>query len=861
MSSEELGTSDEESHADESAKIPKVQTSSTIDPKQARSEQQKFLDNLKAKVERSGQGDEAKKAKDKEPSDEEKKHGESDSDSKVDLELSPSKLEMRKKRKRRAITICTANCRYEVVRRVAYRFGMREVAEDESWNLYWTDLSITVERCKEMKRFQKINHFPGMSEICRKDLLARNLNRMLKIFPKDYCFFPKTWCLPADMGDLQAYARIKRNKTYILKPDMGCQGRGIYLTKSVKDLKPQEKMICQVYIAKPFLIDGYKFDFRVYTLITSCDPLRIFVYNDGLVRFATSRYREPTGHNTTNVYMHLTNYAVNKHSRTYVVDDELGSKRKISTLNKWFESKDYDLEDIWASTDDVIIKTIIAAHPMLKHSYHTCFPTHDYTYACFELLGFDILLDQHLKPYVLEVNHSPSFHCDSQIDKDIKEGLLRDTFEILNLQQCDKKKIMEEDRRRIRERLLQGIYKEQNMTETETTPSRSPLQIQTAWEEKHKGNFRKIYPNHGSEKYDKFFNQNLSSLFQDTAASRAREEASRVQREESLVKAKQEALRRNGGKLILERLRPESPSTKLKMQKKASLKKIKDSMTMKKVHSSSFDPVPIVEAEEMERLNQLKQREFLVRSYGLIEQIYLCLKKNRTLRPEDEAKYGLYGKLSMINNTVQNDPPKKFKQALCNVNINNNVISNVNMGRTNDSTEKLANTNALNNLKQNELGNQILKWGSSINLANHIKNKLNNKNTEKIGDKSPNIGDQGSGGDKSHENEESHRKKETDQVVGCPNITGSIQDNRGLCVRCNEAPISIRPIPSHTWPYSGSNNPPQWASHIGPIANSNVGYEPDIRYTKAQVARTYTNNVKLRQLEKREKYHFGNLDM
>ena len=46
--------------------------------------------------------------------------------------------------------------------------------------------------------FQKINHFPGMSEICRKDLLARNMNRLWKQFPKDYAIFPKTWCLPAE---------------------------------------------------------------------------------------------------------------------------------------------------------------------------------------------------------------------------------------------------------------------------------------------------------------------------------------------------------------------------------------------------------------------------------------------------------------------------------------------------------------------------------------------------------------------------------------------------------------------------------------------------------------------------------------
>lgn len=98
----------------------------------------------------------------------------------------------------RGLSICTSNCKYEVIRRVAARFGMREVTEDSSWNLYWTDLSISVERAKDMKRFQKINHFPGMTELCRKDLLARNLNRMLKLFPQDYNFFPKTWCFPAE---------------------------------------------------------------------------------------------------------------------------------------------------------------------------------------------------------------------------------------------------------------------------------------------------------------------------------------------------------------------------------------------------------------------------------------------------------------------------------------------------------------------------------------------------------------------------------------------------------------------------------------------------------------------------------------
>ena len=46
----------------------------------------------------------------------------------------------------------------------------------------------------------------------------------------------------------------------------------------------------------------------------------------------------------------------------------------------------------------------------------------------FEILGFDILLDENLTAYLLEVNHAPSFGTDSPLDFWIKKSLIHDTF-------------------------------------------------------------------------------------------------------------------------------------------------------------------------------------------------------------------------------------------------------------------------------------------------------------------------------------------------------------------------------------------------------------------------------------------------
>lgn len=66
--------------------------------------------------------------------------------------------------------------------------------------------------------------------------------------------------------------------------------------------------------------------------------------------------------------------------------DEVGTKRKISTLNRILANEGYDVAELWSKIDDAIIKTILSALPMLKHNYNASFPSHDMIQACFELL-------------------------------------------------------------------------------------------------------------------------------------------------------------------------------------------------------------------------------------------------------------------------------------------------------------------------------------------------------------------------------------------------------------------------------------------------------------------------------------------
>lgn len=73
------------------------------------------------------------------------------------------------------------------------------------------------------------------------------------------------------------------------------------------------------------------------------------------------------------------------------------------------------------------MKTIISAEPILNNAFEMFVP---YRNNCFELLGFDILVDTALNPWLLEVNLSPSLSCDSELDRTIKSNLISDLFNL-----------------------------------------------------------------------------------------------------------------------------------------------------------------------------------------------------------------------------------------------------------------------------------------------------------------------------------------------------------------------------------------------------------------------------------------------
>eukprot|EP00818_Percolomonas_sp_WS_P007205 CAMPEP_0117451362 /NCGR_PEP_ID=MMETSP0759-20121206/8966_1 /TAXON_ID=63605 /ORGANISM="Percolomonas cosmopolitus, Strain WS" /LENGTH=682 /DNA_ID=CAMNT_0005243955 /DNA_START=234 /DNA_END=2279 /DNA_ORIENTATION=+ len=404
-------------------------------------------------------------------------------------------------------------CKYPLIRDCSKEMGwIANKGRDNNYSLFWMDSACTPERVLNLKSFQIINHFPGMNAICRKIAMAKNLKRMQKGFPKQYGFFPHTWILPHELSDFMKPRT--QDSVFIIKPSNGCQGRGIILTKDKAEAHKHGDAVVQHYIGNPYLLDGYKFDLRIYVLVRSVDPLRVYVFNEGLVRICTEPYHKPTSRNISNQYMHLSNYSINKNNKQFSSatgasnnggDDagdassfSTGSKRSFKFLNDHLRSEGHDPERIWQKIYNVINATLISIQPQLARTYQSCMAGGKFgEFHCFELLGFDVMLDEKMKPILLEVNHSPSWNTDTGLDDHVKRGLIRETMRLLAIDPLERSRALRREKTETRERLTSPNHLSSTNTYNEFHEQmlkQTQIEQHNIAEKNHLQNFVKIYP-------------------------------------------------------------------------------------------------------------------------------------------------------------------------------------------------------------------------------------------------------------------------------------------------------------------------------------------------------------------------------
>ncbi|EDQ84350.1 uncharacterized protein MONBRDRAFT_30326 [Monosiga brevicollis MX1] len=341
---------------------------------------------------------------------------------------------------------CTDLEKQSLVTNFEKRHWQRTARDGNDWNIYWATVG-TVHRLFSpdsgfrLNDHQLLNHFPNHYELTRKDLMVKNIKRYRRDCERDGSplaargpdgsylhldLVPGTYMLPSEYGLFVDEFR-RSPGTWIMKPAGAAQGRGIFLVNKLAQLKRWSReaksqaktYVISRYLDAPLLIGGKKFDLRLYVLVTSFRPLRAYISREGFCRFCTVKYTASTV-SMDNMYVHLTNVSLQKHSETY--NDVHGGKWTLQNLMLYMagtrgSAAAQQLHDdmMW-----VILQSLKSVQNVMVSDRH-----------CYEIYGYDIIIDAALKPWLIEVNASPSLSATTIADRNMKHTVINDAMNIL----------------------------------------------------------------------------------------------------------------------------------------------------------------------------------------------------------------------------------------------------------------------------------------------------------------------------------------------------------------------------------------------------------------------------------------------
>ncbi|XP_067624720.1 tubulin polyglutamylase ttll-4 isoform X2 [Eurosta solidaginis] len=315
----------------------------------------------------------------------------------------------------------------KIVKRVVLNSGFRIIKNTTDWMAVW-EKHMKSPGFRTIRSHQKYNHMPGSFRIGRKDSMWRSIHSNMKKFgKKEFGFMQKSYVMPDDLESLRQVwpKNASRLTKWIVKPPASARGTGIRIVNKWSQFPKDRPLVVQKYIERPLLINDSKFDMRIYVVVTSINPLRIYMYKDGLARFASVKYSSELT-SLDDRCMHLTNYSINKFSQNYSKNEDFnacqGHKWTLQSLWSCLETRGVNTKRLWATLRNLVIKAIVSGESGLNRMYRQ---NVNFRYNCFELFGFDVLLDENLVPWLLEINISPSLHSELPLDLHVKGPLIQ----------------------------------------------------------------------------------------------------------------------------------------------------------------------------------------------------------------------------------------------------------------------------------------------------------------------------------------------------------------------------------------------------------------------------------------------------
>ena len=222
--------------------------------------------------------------------------------------------------------------------------------------------------------------------------------------------------------------------------------------RELASLTYSQPSVIQSYIRDPLCLDGYKFDLRLYVLVTSFKPLEAFIHTEGFARISTVKYSLDQA-DLKNTFIHLTNSSIQKQNHQGPTSDNPvtvagtsdfgGSKIALKgPYGLWvrLESRGYDTKALWRNISELVVKSLVIVNDKISHEP-----------CSFEVFGYDVLIDSKMRCWLLEVNSSPSLARENLLDVRVKNNLLKDTIQLINPAPYDRGALAKILKRRFRD--------------------------------------------------------------------------------------------------------------------------------------------------------------------------------------------------------------------------------------------------------------------------------------------------------------------------------------------------------------------------------------------------------------------------